>query len=291
MKRYFTQALCAVTLIGLVSCQKEDHFTIKDSTRESLTRMTFGVKGDGLKMAVSTKAEVVSEVNNVYWMATGGTVGTDTLVHEPQSVSLSEAEDSFNTGKYWPSEDIDYNYYVSNVQFSWDSGAATIEASNETDIVAGIAEAAYKSSPEVTVDHIFCRTGALTLEAQEGYELVGTAIWKIQSNESTGTAGAYNIGTKEWSNVSALSREVFTSESDLYLIPGSYNIEITYTLKKGNFQKEYTKAADVELNVGKVNNIKATAHVGDDGAEEIVFSVSVTPWEDEDVVIEQSDLK
>ena len=99
MKRYFTQALCAVTLIGLVSCQKEDHFTIKDSTRESLTRMTFGVKGDGLKMAVSTKAEVVSEVNNVYWMATGGTVGTDTLVHEPQSVSLSEAEDSFNTGK------------------------------------------------------------------------------------------------------------------------------------------------------------------------------------------------
>lgn len=286
MKKLLIIAAAVVALTA--SCQKEDSLSIKDSVKDSLSEMTFGVKGGGIRMSVATKATAVTEVSSVCWMATGGTVGADTLVYEPQSVSLGDS--NFSTGKYWPSEETDYNYYVSNAQFSWAAGAATIAASNETDIVAGIAAAPYKTSPDVTVDHIFCRTGSLTLDAQEGYELMGAAVWKIKSNEGTGTAGTYNIGTKSWSGATALSQQVFTGESDLYLIPGSYNVEITYTLKKGDFQKEYTKAADVTLTVGSVNNIKATAHVGDDGAEEIVFTVTVTPWGENDVEIGQGDL-
>lgn len=277
--------LSAMAVFSLASCNKletENGFVSEDNLE-----MVFGVQGDGIEMAV-TKATAVESVSSIYWSATTGSMGSDTEKYAPMQLSLDGTQ--FKTGKYWPSTSTAYNYYVSNVQFSWNgtSHAATIAATNATDIVAGTTTASYKSSPKVTVEHIFARTGSITLNAQSGYEIIGTTTWKIKSNANAGTAGTYNIGSKTWSGtITALSQQTLTSGSDLYLVPGSYNIEITYTLKKGDFEKQYTKNADVTFVAGAKNNITATAKVDDSDVSEIVLSVEVKPWGDNNITIDQ----
>lgn len=283
----FLSAL-AVAGLTLSSCNNLDNDR-KSSDFSGLSEMTFSVKGDGISMAV-TKAEAVTSLSSVYWASTAGATGADEQVYAPVSLSLDNGKAS--TGKYWPAESIAYNYYVSNVSFSWNasSSKATIAASNEKDIVAGIAEASYKSSPTVILEHIFARTGSLTLNAQDGFSLVGNAVWKIKSNSGTGVSGTYDIGSAAWSDVSALPQQAFASDSDLYLIPGSYNVEITYTLKKDDFQKEFTKSANVTLEGGACNNITATAHVGSDEPSEISLTVEVKPWGSNNITIGTDEL-
>ena len=281
--------MAAFAALGLISCNKAEF----ENTSIKLFEMTFSVAGEGLNLSVTkamTKAEAVTTLSSVYWGATTGTSGSDTEAYAP--VSLSVSDGSVSTGNYWPAESVAYNYYVSNVAYSWDADnhKATITASNGTDIVAGTAAASYKSSPKVTLEHIFARTGSLTLEPKEGYSLEGEAVWKIKSNTDAGVSGTYNIGTKAWIDVSALSQQVFTSTSDLYLVPGSYNIEITYTLKKEAFEQEYTKSANVTLGGGVVNNIKATAHTGSEDPSEITLSIEVKPWGENDITITEGEL-
>lgn len=281
--------MAAFAALSLVSCSKAEF----ENTSSKFPEMTFSVAGEGLNLSVTkglTKAEAVTTLTSVYWGATNGTSGRDTVVYAP--VSLSVSDGSVSTGNYWPADSVAYNYYVSNIAYLWDADnhKATIAASNETDIVAGTAAASYKSSPKVTLEHIFARTGSLTLEPKEGYTLEGDAVWKIESNDNSGVSGVYNIGTKGWSDVSALAQQEFTSSSDLYLVPGSYNVEITYTLKKGDFQKEFTKSANISLEGGVVNNIKATAHTGSDDPSEIILSVEIKPWGENDITISEGDL-
>ena len=260
-----------------------------DVPASSLTEMTFSVDGGGLGLSV-TKAEAVTALTSVYWSATTGDIGNDTEIYAP--VSLSVSENNVSTGNYWPAESIAYNYYVSNVAYTWDAGSqgAVIAASNGTDIVAGLAEASYKSSPKVTLEHIFARTGSLTLEPHAGYTLGDVVVWKIKSNADAGVSGTYNIGAKTWSGVGALEQREFSSSSDLYLVPGSYNVEITYTLKKDSFVQEYTKNADVVLEGGAVNNIRATAHTGGEEPSEISLSIELEPWGEHNITIPEGEL-
>lgn len=281
--------MAALAALSFVSCNKAEF----ENVSNKLPEMKFSVAGEGLDLSVTkalTKAEAVTTLSSVYWGATTGTKGNDTEAYAP--VSLSVSEGNVSTGNFWPAESIAYNYYVSNVEYAWDADnhKATIAASNETDIVAGTAEASYKSSPEVTLEHIFARTGSLTLEPKEGYTLGEEVVWKIKSNDNAGVSGTYNIGTKAWSGVAALSQQEFTSLSDLYLVPGSYNVEITYTLKKDAFEQEYTKSANVTLEGGAVNNIKATGHTGSDDPSEITLSIEVEPWGENNITITEGDL-
>ena len=287
MKKIF-YLMAAFAALSLVSCNKAEF----ENTSSKLSEMTFSVAGEGLDIAVTKAAAVTDfDLTSVYWGATAGTLGSDTEEYAP--VSLSVSDGNVSTGNYWPAESIAYNYYVSNVAYSWDASnhkAIIANASNETDIVAAVASASYKSSPKVTLEHIFARTGSLTLEPKDGYDLVGDAVWKIKSNTDAGVSGTYDIGAKAWSNVEALSQQVFTSSSDLYLVPGSYNVEITYTLKKDAFEQQYTKSANVTLGGGVVNNIKATAHTGNDDPSEITLSVEVKDWEENNITITEGEL-
>jgi len=72
------------------------------------------------------------------------------------------------------------------------------------------------------------------------------------------------------------SETAITSTSDMYLIPGTYTIKVSYTLTKGDYSQSFTKTGTVSLTMGKVNNISCTAIGG--GASEIVLSVSLTAW-------------
>ena len=281
----FAFIIAAAALAALAGCDK---FSQGGVSGPDDNMIAFSVAGDDIRMEVSTKATAVTSVSKVWWAATSGTAGSDTKVHEPEEINFNTESNKFVTGYYWPSTETNYNFYVSNAEFTWtdSSHKAEIAATNATDIVAGTAAATWKSAPTVTLDHIFARTGSLTLTPESGYEIIGTPVWKIKSNTNAGTGGTYNIRTKAFSGVTALSEQAFTSTSDLYLVPGSYHVTITYTLKKGDYEKEFTKGADVTLTAGKINKLAATAITGQgEGAEDIVFTVSVTAWSGLDVTL------
>lgn len=274
MKKFSVWALCAVLLTSVLgSCQKDQVLGVSDGLNEEII---LSVADGSIDMEVQTKAaEITSVPSSLYLERTTGTWKSETSKNASASKTVSSGK--INTGWYQTATPTAYNYYVSNKAITFAAGGSTISASNDTDVIAGCTQAATNSTtPSVTLDHVFARTGSLTANAPSGYT-ISDITWKIQSNTGAGTAGTYNIATKAWSSTTALSQTTFTGSSDLYLVPGSYTITLSYKLTKGDWNNTFSKTATVSLAAGKVNSISTTVPA-DGGATEIVLSVSLTAW-------------
>ena len=231
------------------------------------------VGDDTIDMDVQTKATAITEIpSSLNFSVTTGTLGSSETTKKA-SASVSPASGKIATGLYQTANATSYNYYVSNCPITFAASGSTVSASNTTDVIAGTATSD-STSPSVTLDHIFARTGNLTLNTQDGYTL-SVISWSIASSTG-GTAGTYNIATKAWSSLTALASTSITGSSDMYLVPGNYTLTVKYTLTKGDWTKSFTKKASVTLVGGKINNISGTASGGN--ASEISLTVSLTPW-------------
>ena len=158
-------------------------------------------------------------------------------------------------------------YYVCNtpqaVNLSVSVSGATLSVGNTspsygTDLVVG---KAVSSGHEVNValDHIYARTGTVTLSAPAGVTL-SYVSWTIASHDSdTGFAGTYDIDNGTWTSSGPLSSRTLTGSSDYYLIPGLYDVTVRYsaTLLDGTTRYGIEKTGTVNLVKGKVNNIAA----------------------------------
>lgn len=236
------------------------------------------VGDDTIDMDVQTKATAITEIpSSLYYSVTTGTLGSSETTKKA-SASVSPASGKIATGLYQTANATSYNYYVSNCPITFAASGSTVSASNATDVIAGTATSS-STSPSVTLDHIFARTGTLTLNTQTGYAL-SKVSWSIDSSTG-GTAGTYNIATKAWSSLTALASTSITGSSDMYLVPGNYTLTVKYTLTKGDWTKSFTKKASVTLVGGKINNISGTASGGN--ASEISLTVSLTPWGSTDI--------
>lgn len=266
MKKIF---LISFSVMALASCNKISNVEGNGFDREIVLNVA-----DEIDMEVSTKVtEVTTIPSSLYWSATTGALGSETTKWASASATVSS--NKISTGKQQTATATSYNYYVSNNAITFAAGGSTVVAENTKDVIAGKATS-NGTSVSVTLNHVFARTGSLTLNTQTGYEIVGTPTWKIKSNSGAGTKGTYNIAMDTWSSLTALSEQAFTGSSDLYLVPGSYTVSCTYTLKKGDYQKEFTKSATVTLVKGKINNITATAVGGD--ASDITLTLTLTAW-------------
>ena len=271
MKKSFIISVLAV--VCLASCQKNIQIAVPDGPQE----IVLAVGGDDIEMGVDTKATAITALpSTLYWEGTSGTWKSETAKWGSTSASVSSGK--ISTGKYQTASATAYNYYLSNCAITFASGGSTISASNTTDVIAGCTTSATSSTaPSVTLNHVFARTGTLTCNTQSGYSISGVS-WKIASKSggTGGTAGTYNIATKGWSGVTALSSTAITSSSDMYLTPGVYTITVTYTLTLGDYSATFTKSGDVTLIAGSVNSITCTAIGG--AASAITISVTLTDW-------------
>lgn len=293
MKKFFYIILAAV---AAVACNELS----PDQVELSGDQIVFGVNMPSLDVDVATKATAITSVSNVFWQALSG----NAEVYAPASYAVDNGHVA--TGKYWPSTSTSFTYRVANVTFS---SAGVIAATNATDIVAGTVDASYKTSPSVTLNHIFARTGVLTLVPREHYNLSNVS-WQINSpsgSGSTGTAGNYTIGTG-WASTgcTAFSSGVinatagtgsdagkFIVETDNYLIPGNYEVVLSFTETHAddpNYVKTYSfKTTDnnlIALAGGMRTNITVTVNSngqtpGVEDAAQIEFSITVTPWDSE----------
>lgn len=232
---------------------------------------------------VTTKAvtAVESLPSSLYWGATtgGNAAGSSNETTKWSAASKNVSTGKISTGKYQTASPTTYNYYVSNVNFTVGANTSVTATggTSGTDVICGRGARTSNATPSVTLDHIFCRTGTLTMNTQSGYD-ISNISWTIAGEGAiTGTAGTYSMRSGTWTSSSAaLSSTAITSSSDMYLIPGSYTFSCTYTLTKGDWTQTFTKSATVTLVGGKVNNITGTASGG--SASQIVISVSLTAW-------------
>ena len=236
------------------------------------------VGDDTIDMDVQTKATAITEIpSSLYFSVTTGTRGSSETTKKA-SASVSPASGKIATGLYQTANATSYNYYVSNLPITFAASGSTVSASNATDVIAGTATSS-STSPSVTLDHIFARTGTLTLNTQDDYDLSNVS-WKIAS-VTGGTSGTYNIAKQAWSSLTTLNSTSIPESSDMYLVPGSYTLTVSYTLTKGDWTQNFTKSASVTLVGGKINNISGTASGG--AASAISLTVTLTPWESTDI--------
>lgn len=239
----------------------------------STEEIVLGLKD--FEATVDTKATAVTSIpSSLYWGASTGSLGSETAKWSAASSSVST--NSISTGKYQTLSPTTYNYFVANQTFSVSTSCTMTVANNNTDVICGKVSSS-STTPSVTLNHIFARTGSFTLNTQTGYSLSNVS-WSIVSKGSvTGTAGTYNLSSDTWTSRSAaLASTAVTSSSDLYLLPGEYTITCNYTLTKGDWTNTFSKTADITLVKGKVNNVTATAIGGN--ASEIVIGLSLTAW-------------
>lgn len=283
---FHTFLLCSAAGLVLAACNKDVNAPLE--RQESVGAPQEIVLGcrDGLDLEVDSKAsatEITSLPGSLYW---GATTGTSTEAAKWSSTSKTVSSSKIATGKYQTATPTAYNYYVSNVNMSIGANT-TISAANTTDVICGRTAASTSTTPSVTLNHIFARTGTVTATAPSGFS-ASNVSWTIVSKGSlTGTAGTYNLRTGAWSSVTALASSTLTSSattsstSDYYLIPGEYTITVSYTLTKGDNVQSYTKSGDVTLVAGKKNNISCT--LISNTVSEIQISCTLTAWGTQDV--------
>ncbi len=259
--------LAGVPGLALLSCRREE--LQEPDTGEIVLWVR-----DDMDFVSETKATAVTTIpSTLYW---GATTGTSAESAKWSTASASTSSSKIYTGKYQTASPTAYNYYLASQSFT--VGGDMTVANNGTDIVAGRLAQSTSTAPSVTLNHIFARTGSLTLNVPSGY-MASSVSWEIVGYSTVnGTAGTYNMKSQGWTAASAKlsSYTAITSSSDMYLIPGTYTVKASFVLTKGNFSKSYSQTGNVTLAGGKVNNIVATTTV--DEAVQVVFTTSVTAW-------------
>lgn len=279
--------LAAAAGFLFVSCNKAES-PVATHEAEGVSRQIVFNLSDSFEAEVHTKATALTAVPaSLYWAATTGTRGNSAEAKKwdmNAGTAKETASGKLATGQFQTATPTAYNYYVSNNAITVPAtGNVTMSvANNDTDVLAGFVAASKSTTPSIVLNHVFARTGSLTMNTQTGYA-ISNISWKIVGKGTiNGTAGTYNLSTGAWTAASTklTTATAITGSSDMYLIPGTYTLSCTYTLTKGEWTQTFTKSADVTIVGGKVNNITGTATGGD--ASEIILSLSVAAWGTED---------
>lgn len=257
-----------------------------DLTQQS-DEIIFKAAGEGFSADVQTKASAVTSLSSFNVLAITGTAGSAESAVFNSGFSGTA---TYTGGKYWPATNPSYKFYASNATMAPAASGPTIAATNAMDIVcAYLGSPTYKASNTLTFNHIFARLGSCNISAPSGYVVSNLSV-KVTPN----TGGTYNMYTGNgktdgtgWSGKTAGSQTTIASalnsstSNDIYLVPGTYTLTASYTLTAGDYTESFTKSANVSLVAGKVNNISATLPAGN--AVGISFTVSVTPWSDNNI--------
>lgn len=256
------------------SCQPDDIEVVvkgpdsgqqeEDGTKAGLITFT----ADGIDTEVSTKASAVTSLSSFYASATTGSAGSEST--KWNSVTFSGSS-SYTGGKYWPASNPSYHFYAANVPLTFAAAGTTVAPDGNTDVVvAYIASPTYAASNALTFNHIYARVGTVTINAAAGSLSSVSATLK-----NVATGGTYNLRTGAWTAGTKSDKSVTVGSNDIYVVPGTYSLSVTYTITNGDYSATFTKSGNVTLQQGKINNITATAP---NTSTAITFTVSVTAW-------------
>lgn len=292
-----------LALLAAMACNKQENAT-PVTYDDGLITFTTG--------SPRTRATGVTEVTTASLtqfnvIATSGTT-TQTQVWN-DGVFTGTPGGNYTGGKYWPSSSVSWNFYASNAAMTFAASGATIAvADSNNDIVADYIEGAtYKTSNALTFEHILCQLGTVTMKGPDGFTVTDLKV-SLQPIYS----GTYNMRTDAWTrgtasaavyvfgtaatgvDLPAATNTATSVDNDLWLVPGQYQLTATYTISKGDWSNSYEKHATVTLLQGVNNNLSLPdldnngvpdPNIPDPSSDvsDIIFTVTVTPWSDQDI--------
>lgn len=268
MKRTLFAILAATA--ALASCQKGElpAAELTPADESGLRPIVFTAEGGGLDTQVETKATAVTTLSSFYVGCTTGSAGSETSKWNSTEFSGTT---SFTGGKYWPASNPSYHFYASNAALTFAAAGTTVAADGTVDIVtAYLASPTFAASNTLTFNHIYARVGSVSISAAAGSLSNVSATLK-----NVATGGTYNLRTGAWTAGTKADKTVTVGSNDIYVVPGTYALSVTYTLTNGDYSATFTKSGNVTLQQGKINNISATAP---NSSTAISFSVTVTAW-------------
>lgn len=291
MKHYFLWSLGAIAL-ALAGC----HPAALDPA-DSSGRITFRVGRAPIGLMAETKAEAVDDDNltsdGFMVSCVDGNPGEDGEVWS--NVTFTRSGNVWQSDKWWPQDDGAYRFYAvypSGYTLTHAGDGASIEASNEHDIVAAYAgDPVFRSVNTLPFSHIFARLKTVTVTASDGYTISDVTIRITPKVSGTYNlfAGAGHTDGTGWSDTveadspvsiasSTFSGGVSTQDNDLYLVPGTYALTASWTASKGVYTESFENmTVEVDLAAGKTNNISAYLT---GNAEDVGFNTRVTAWGD-----------
>ena len=292
MKKTYFVSLAVLSLFAGVSCQREEipqqdpmegkeELVLKLAEPSSLrfeTRSYTSEEGDlvfsvetqdiefGSDSASTRAITSVSSIGNgnVVW---GARVGTNPVSFwNPVRVAASNNE--VHTGRYVGTSGGTTNtYYLCNSpsasNLSVTASGATLAVGNTspssgTDIVVGKATSS-GHEVDIQLDHIYARIGDVTLSVPQGLTVTNLTWYILSHDNTTGYRGTYDIESGSWTSSGMLNSTRLYDSNDLYVIPGLYDIELSYRVSPtGGTSQSVTRTGTVSLAKGKVNNLSAS---------------------------------
>ena len=240
-----------------------------------------------LQASVQTRATVVTTENlaSFYAAATTGS-SSETSAWISTTFNDTDHDGTFNsTDKYWPVDNPSYHFYAANVGLTFAASGTTCEAINSTDVIcAYLPSPTFQAPNALAFEHIFARLGTVTVSAASGYtvsDITLKIVPKVRGTYNIKTGSGHNDGTGWASTTNASTSSTIASKlgsntNDIFMIPGSYNVTVSWTATKGAYTEVYSnKTITANFLSGKINALNIT--LGGE-AKPISFTVSVTPW-------------
>jgi len=214
---------------------------------ESKVTETTGSSMDSFYLNVSKGSEI-SVVENRIFTRSGGVYSND--------------------GVFWPHSDESYHFYACNKTLLTGASRHLVSCDGSQDVVyAHKADPAYKQTNGLVFAHAYSRMGSLAVNPPAGFSAVITSATLTAS-----TTGNVDVRTGSWSGVGAASAIALSSSNDILVVPGTYDVSVTFTLTDGVTQRSgIVRSKAVTFTAGLVTNI--TANV----ADAYGYGLSVSP--------------
>ena len=296
-----TKTLLLLALVGAslaTACEKA--FDTTPVTEPSPDReIIFGLSGI-INSDVATKATTEVDASNLETIYISAKSGTK---YAFQNVVFTKGTDNkWRGGQYWPASDPYYSFAASNVNLNDGESHPSVSVQNtNTDVItAYLSSSTFRQENAFTFRHIFAQVGTVTMKAPAGF-----TVSNLKLRFRPIQQGKYYLDTNTWNAGDAVSNDVYlfgtesagvdleggvsqtSDDHDLWLLPGSYTLTATYTISKGNYSRSKTASATVNLAQGYNNNIGLNGDAANipepNDIQEIIFTVTITPWSDKNV--------
>lgn len=250
----------------LLSCAKER------GELDLEKRITFSVEEEF--MMASTKVTPVTSLTSMYVSAVQGSAGSESDFFSNEVFTGSET--LMQGGVFWPrSGDCDLSFYASNVPMSFSAGGTSVSVDGSTDVVVSyLPDADYGVINHLTFSHVQTRIGSLTVRPDDGYTVTDISI-----SVTPKTSGVYNIRTAGWSSVTEDAPMVLATASgtvspDLWLIPGDYDLVLSWSAAKGLYSETFSSVVrTVSLPAGRVSSFTVVLGGGADVLQDMILTV------------------
>lgn len=274
---------CALFLTA--SCNKSGGMDVRDDLGGRI-----GFSAQGVCIQALTKATVLTSLNSFYVTATTGSAGSESMVFQNAGFNLDGSD--FVGQVFWPASDPGYHFYACNAPMEFRTGGTCVWADAATDVVYSyLASPTFRKKNTLTFKHAFALLDAVNVVAKTGYTISDVKISFTPKEGGTfDLREGYGMtdGTG-WSEAvdgvsTQIASAVGTNSNTIFTVPGSYVLTASWTasLNGTDYQGDTFKemASEVTLVGGKRNVLTVTLG---GNPQEIVFTVTVLPWDDYDM--------